>query len=548
MANPRSFDARDQVPAADSTDNLQFSDVIGNKTDAAAAPSGTTSIVAGIKYIAAAVGAGGQIVWDKSAASSFDEDGGRYSFDVGVVDRDTGAVSSANINIASAVVTLEKSTAGGAFSTAGVTQPTAAKANGLVTVSADVTASEWAVGDSYKLTLTTVSATNSASTVEYMPAMVWVGQVTEDSDVKTTVDDIDTDLGEPGDAASTTGAVHPKLNAIRDALGIVASGAGGGYEADGAPSLYDRVTGDADSIENRLGNPTGDTLSTITAKLGDNDDAATDPSAASGNVLSKLRGVGDNLDTAIDYVTIPTANSVNNDNVADAVGNKTDTAVGAAGTTTSLMAYQKHMVDAIGADNANNAFASTNVAANRDGSLMERAEDIRVELGASGDAASESGSSHAKLSAILADTDKLTDTAIDGTETTNSLYDRVFDMWRREARTAFNNATLGTTETDMLAVGAVGTDVGRRLEGAVVNIAALGTGTTTVKFRIYVEINGVETLVSTVDRTVTGGFNLAYLAGSPYASRRLRITVQRNEGSGTDGSVSASMETSVAGV
>lgn len=211
MARPRSFDASDLVPDANTTDNLETKEVLGNKADSAAgAVNNTNSVVAYVKAIFSATVAGGQINWQQSDTSNLDEDGGRYSFDVGVVDRDTGAVASANINIASAVVTLEKSTAGGAFSTVGITQPTVAKADGLVTVSADVVATEWQVGDHFKATLTTVSATNSASGTEFMPSMVWMGEIVEDFDVKTTVDDIDTDLGEPTDANSAA-TVHGRL-------------------------------------------------------------------------------------------------------------------------------------------------------------------------------------------------------------------------------------------------------------------------------------------------------------------------------------------------
>ena len=43
------------------------------------------------------------------------------------------------------------------------------------------------------------------------------------------------------------------IEAIADALGIVVGGAGGGFEADGTPSLYDRLIGDTDAVIERIG-------------------------------------------------------------------------------------------------------------------------------------------------------------------------------------------------------------------------------------------------------------------------------------------------------
>lgn len=328
-----------------------------------------------------------QIRFQQSEEGPIDEDGGRYSFDVGIVDIDTGEVSSANIDIATATVTLEKSTAGGAFSTAGITQPTIAKATGLVTISADLLATEWAVGDRYKVTLKGVKATDSGGTVNFGGPFVWTSTIVEDLDVKTTVDDIDADLGEPTDAAT--------------------------------------------AAEN-----------------------------SGGTVLSKVRDLGTKHQ-------VPAADAATNAYVRDVAGNKSDAATTTVGTDKSLMAYLK-------------------------GTINQLAK-----------------------------------------------------IWKREAVTTFSNAALGTTETTILDKGADAGADAFRLEGTLVNLAALGTGTTTVKFRIKGEINGVLTTIHTVDKTGTGAFDLLKDAGAhSFANRHVIITVQRNEGSGTDGSVSATVETS----
>lgn len=129
-------------------------------------------------------------------------------------------------------------------------------------------------------------------------------------------------------------------------------------------------------------------------------------SATFDNTTDSLEAISNNLD-------VPAADSTDNVEMSDVLGNKTD--AGAAGDvsgTESVMAYAKqavteisgsagiatypagaiaangvsiaevlrHADEVVGADNADNSFASTNVAANRDGSVLERQEDIRDQI------------------------------------------------------------------------------------------------------------------------------------------------------------------------
>ena len=76
---------------------------------------------------------------------------------------------------------------------------------------------------------------------------------------------------------------------------------------------------------------------------------------------------------------VPTADVATNALTTQVVGNKTDAAIadtieGAAATTQSLHALTKAVLQRVGADSANNTAATTLVAANRDGSLLERLE------------------------------------------------------------------------------------------------------------------------------------------------------------------------------
>lgn len=135
------------------------------------------------------------------------EEGARQQFAISIYDIDTGAVASASIDITSIVQTMEKSTGGGAFSTTGITQPTFAKANGLVSVEYTFVSTEWKAGDVYKLTVSTITATVGGDTA-YIKAMVWsnvvqrttaIGQIRRGAvtTATSTTQFVSTDLTEP---------------------------------------------------------------------------------------------------------------------------------------------------------------------------------------------------------------------------------------------------------------------------------------------------------------------------------------------------------------
>src|SRR5574343_395608 len=120
------------------------------------------------------------------------EEGGFLQFSIGLMDIDTGAIASANIDITGITQTMERSRGGAAWSA--MTAPVFAKADGLVYCSYEFLAAEWQVGDMYRLTLSGIACTIGTATA-YVPAEVWSNNVVEDLDVKTVVDDIhDTDL------------------------------------------------------------------------------------------------------------------------------------------------------------------------------------------------------------------------------------------------------------------------------------------------------------------------------------------------------------------
>jgi len=111
------------------------------------------------------------------------------AFAISLVDVDAGAIVSANIDITGISATMEKSTGGGAFSVAGITQPTFGKADGLVSVDYRFLLAEWEIGDVYKLSVSGITVTIDSDTA-YVKTCIWSNVVLEEQNVETKIDDI----------------------------------------------------------------------------------------------------------------------------------------------------------------------------------------------------------------------------------------------------------------------------------------------------------------------------------------------------------------------
>lgn len=180
------------IQEVDSTKNIRVGDVVGNKNDT----PGGNSVVALLKQVL--IGIGGeatQLRTSPSISSSVEEDG-VLGFSISLMDIDSGVIVSANIDITGISVSMEKSTGGGAFSSAGITQPVFTKANGIVEVDYRFLAAEWAVGDIYKLTVSGITVTIGSDTA-YVRTMMWSNKVSEDASLEAKVDAIQVDIGNP---------------------------------------------------------------------------------------------------------------------------------------------------------------------------------------------------------------------------------------------------------------------------------------------------------------------------------------------------------------
>ena len=166
------------------------------------------SILERLEWIQVTLGGAAIQLRTQQSGSNAVEENSVQQFNIYVGDVDAGAIAEANIDIGSISAVLEKSTGGGAFDATGITQPTFLKGDGSVYCAYQFLAAQWAAGDMYKLVVSGITATVDGD-VAYVPTMVWSNLVVEDADVKSAVDDINADLGEPEDAETST--LHGKV-------------------------------------------------------------------------------------------------------------------------------------------------------------------------------------------------------------------------------------------------------------------------------------------------------------------------------------------------
>ena len=405
-----SLDAKESVLGANNSNNAFDSTNVTANADG--------SVLERLEDIATTLAGSQAVTFEKSESPSVDEDGGRFAVSVSVVDVNSGPIASGSIDITAITYSLEKSTAGGAFSTAGVTQPSGAtKAAGIVRLEFDIDAAEWAAGDRYRLEVGAITAT-VGSTTYHSGTKAWSGTILNDLDVITAVNDMDTDMGEPSDAATdpsaATGTVFSKLRGVGNDTDSILADTGDGTDAAVGPGL-------AGSLHAHIREVQDDTNTIITAtdsvegNIGANTDVATDPSAGTGTIFSKIRGAGDNLDTII----------AQTDSLETSVGANSDVATDPSAGTGSLFSKLRGAGDnldsiqtdttAILVDTGDGTDAV--VAAGVAGSLHGHIRSVQVEVNKIGTPAGASVSADvaavkADTAAVLVDTGDGTDAAV----------------------------------------------------------------------------------------------------------------------------------------
>jgi hypothetical protein len=206
------------------------------------------SVLERLEFIQTSIGgAATQLSTQQSSSTTVEEDA-YVQFSISIFDIDSGAIASGAIDITAISAVMQKSTGGAAFDASGITQPTFSKTTGSVYCAYKFLASEWAEGDMYKLVVSGVTATISATTV-YVPDMVWSNLVTEISNLGTMVDTALTaiDLDHLVNTADGGSNVYPD-SVVQDTIFAY-------LMSKGNPALatsYDNTTDSLEAISDKL--------------------------------------------------------------------------------------------------------------------------------------------------------------------------------------------------------------------------------------------------------------------------------------------------------
>ena len=220
----------------DDSDNVFASTNVGANADG--------SILERLEWIQVAIGgAAGQLRTAFSDSEAVEENAIQY-FNIGIFDVDAGAIALANIDITGISAVMEKSTGGGAFSSAGITQPTFTKANGSVYCAYQFLAAQWATGDMYKLIVGGITATIGGATA-YVPSGVWSNTVVETEDIKNDVQYLY--------AVADGGTTSPTKVLDNSILSILMTKESGGDASD-----FDNSTDSFEAISDKVGGFSGD--------------------------------------------------------------------------------------------------------------------------------------------------------------------------------------------------------------------------------------------------------------------------------------------------
>ena len=417
------------VPAADAATNTTPSHVVGNKSDAAAVAAGTASIIARLRAIEAALSVnaagGGEFeldgipdLWDALVSDSSAQadivtlTGNR---DAGVIQRLAALVNALQITDAGTATGFEEDGTGGRLWES-MTAVKGTFTTSSATVPADTGRTE---ADNYF---------NGDLIVPLTGAIIRQARVIADF---TNVGGVFT-LDAQNPFTAVPGFVdyvilhwqYPLVPAA-DATTNTTSAHVVGNKTDAIPAMNlapgsDSIVAHAKAILERIGQTPADPDDSLLTNVGQRDDTATVDTLAditTTSIQAKLRrillrfssdafaatiqgvsrtDIENMLQALANYLSSAgaawsvTANpgAVARDNLEQTLEDFADMLAGTAGIVTfpvravaangvSIAEVLRHVTEAVGEDTANNDFASTLVVANRDGSVLERLEDLR---------------------------------------------------------------------------------------------------------------------------------------------------------------------------
>lgn len=288
-----------------------------------------------------------QVRAEKSISGTVEENS-LQQFSIAIYDVDSGAVATGDIDITGISNVLMRSRAGGAFSSAGITQPTFAKGTGLVSCDYQFLAAEWQVGDMYKLNVKGITATVDGDTA-YIPEMVWSNIVIEMEDLQATV-------GQQGSAADYIASANDSniMAFIKAVLGVQVI-AEGTLTTDSATVPADTTLGAAKAT----GYYDGKLLMTLTGNVAFQPKLITSYAGTTGvftldvqHPFTTTPGLVTYVILSSDISLVPAADQTTNTIPAHVVGNKADTipAMNAAPSANdSIVRHAKAILERIGA-------------------------------------------------------------------------------------------------------------------------------------------------------------------------------------------------------
>lgn len=202
------------------------------------------SIIERLEWIQVALGGTAMQLRVQQSASGVVEETDIVRFAVALMDMDSGAIASADITITSITQAMERSRNGSAYSA--ISDPTVSfsKADGLVYMDYEFKATQWQVGDMYRMSLSGITCT-IAGDIAYVPAMIWNNIVVEAEDLT-----LNTQYLYGVADGGTTSSVKVIDNSI---LSILMTKQSGGDTSD-----FDNSTDSFEAISDKIGAFTGD--------------------------------------------------------------------------------------------------------------------------------------------------------------------------------------------------------------------------------------------------------------------------------------------------
>ena len=202
------------------------------------------SMIERLEWIQVALGGAATQLRVQQSASGTVEETDLIRFQVSLMDIDSGAIASADIDITAITQTMERSRNGSAYSVISDPVVTFSKADGIVYMDYEFKTAQWQVGDMYRMSLSGITCTLHGDTA-YVPAMIWNNIVVEAEDLTYNTQYLY--------GVADGGATSPTKVLDNSILSILMTKESGGDTSD-----FDNSTDSFEAISDKVGGFSGD--------------------------------------------------------------------------------------------------------------------------------------------------------------------------------------------------------------------------------------------------------------------------------------------------